>query len=94
MTAMAACHLVRRKISSPACRSQVLPLIHRCIYFKEQNLPFVRQFSSVKEENKAASQDLKLSDNCIKVGLCNISSILQLFLIKGNGDSSFDFVLL
>lgn len=63
---MASCRVIWGRLLSSASRRQILPLTHRYIYLTVQNSPFVRKFSSAEEGNKTDSQDLQLSDNCVK----------------------------
>ena len=79
---MATTSLSLCKFAAFASKFRHLPAANRCLYLTSKQYQFSRRFSSVEEENKspkyATSQDLQLSDSCVKVScLCNMCCILQ-----------------
>ena len=74
------------KLTAFASKFRHLPGANRCLYLTFKQYQFSRRFSSVEEENKspklAISQDLQLSDSCVKVScLCNKYRILLMLSV-------------
>ena len=78
---MAASSVSLLRFSSFASRFRLLPAINHRLYLTFKTSPFSREFSSLEEGKKApkyvASQELQLSDSCVKVRLCKKFPILQ-----------------
>ena len=71
------------KLAAFASKFRHLPAANRCLYLTFKQYQFSRRFLSLEEEDKspkyAISQDLQLSDSCVKVScLCNKYRVLLL----------------
>ena len=70
-TNMAASFVSLSKLAAFTSKFGLLPATNRCVSLVFKHSQFVRRFSSVEEENKSpkyvTSQDLQLSDSCVKV---------------------------
>ena len=80
---MSLCKLA--SLTSFASKFRHLPAANHCLYLAFKQYQFSRRFSSVEEENKspkyANSQDLQLSDSCVKVATC-VTSIVDVYVIN------------